>query len=524
MSGHFRRTTRTVVALVALLVVVLPAQVAGSAGAPGAPVAPADAGLDWLAAELAGHDGAIPSPFGGDAKDWGLTIDAVLALAAGGRSGGAEASEATAAVSSGLGSYVTGGDFAPDDRYANALAKALLLERSVGTDLGGAFDVEGELRALEVGDGDEAGRFSDISSYGDFSNGIGHALAITALADTTSGVPADTVDFFLGQQCPAGGFRLYYAGYPLAYDPVTFEPTEVVEDVTCTSDDQIDLDATAFALQALLVAPPSTGTAAAAADAAAYLLDQQQADGSFIGTGAKNTNPTGLAGAALRAAGETAAADAAAAFVASLQHRATCADLGAIAYDAAAFSAGVAADRSQWLRATTQAVLGLGLPAYSGIGTVAPVTAGLTPIACPAVSAPDGGTTGTLTASASSLVAGGSVTVTGAGFHPGELVDATLFSTPIGLGTTTADASGRVSATFVIPADLEPGLHRIELVGRSSGVRASVSLEVTAPATAAATLPATGRHTQVEVSLAVALVAAGSALTGLARRRHLHGS
>ena len=102
--------------------------------------------------------------------------------------------------------------------------------------------------------------------------------------------------------------------------------------------------------------------------AVAYLLDQQQASGGFFGTGAVNTNTTGLAAAALRAAGEDEAADAAAAFIADLQvervrrlrrHR----------LRPAAFDAGIAADRGQWTRATGQGVLGLGLPAYGGIGT-----------------------------------------------------------------------------------------------------------------------------------------------------------
>ena len=61
-----------------------------------------------------------------------------------------------------------------------------------------------------------------------------------------------------------------------------------------------------------------------------------------------------------------------------------CDDFGAVAYDQSAFDAGIAADRGQWTRASAQGALGLGLPAYGGIGTVAPVDAGLDDVSCPA--------------------------------------------------------------------------------------------------------------------------------------------
>lgn len=389
MLVHTRRyprsAARAALALLVALFALVPMSSTASA-AEGDPIPPAEAATGWLAAELAANDGSFPSPFGGGFRDWGLTIDAVLALIAGGHGDDAIAGEAVRAVSDNLAAYATGADFAPDDRYANALAKALLLERSSGTDLGGGFDVEAELRALEQLEGAEAGRFSDVGAT-DFSNGLGQALAVIALDDTTSGVPAAAVRFLLGQQCPAGGFRLYYRGYPLESDPVTFEPTVIVEDATCSTDDQIDPDATAMAIQALLAAPAVPEAPAALDRALAWLQAQQQASGAFVGTGAANTNTTGLAAQALRAAGRGDAADRAAAFVASLQST-SCADFGAIAYDEAALAAGVDADRAQWQRATAQGALALGLPGYAAMGETAPVGAGLALIACAAAPVP----------------------------------------------------------------------------------------------------------------------------------------
>ena len=314
-------------------------------------------------------------------------------------------------------------------------------------------------------DGADLGRFTDTDSlgFGQFANGIGQALAILALDRTAGGVPSEAVDYLLDQQCSDGSFRLYQFGYVLSFGP----PPVTVTTHSCEDPAEGDADATAFALQALLAVPSSTAVSDAVSGAVAFLLGQQQGSGGFFGTGAVNSNTTGLAAAALRAAGEDDAADAGAAFLAALQSDA-CDEFGAIAYDQSAFDAGIAADRGQWTRASAQGALGLGLPAYGDIGTVAPVSAGLEEVACPAVVVEPGAT-----ASAASVIAGGSVTISGVGFAPGETVDATLSSTPVALGSFTADAAGTVEAPVVIPAYIEPGMHTVTLVGQTSGVEAS---------------------------------------------------
>ena len=349
------------------------------------PVPPAAAALDWLAGELAANDGMLTVTFGTDVyPDPGLTIDAILAELAGGRADDPAVVTAVAAVDTATFDYVNQLSAFPLDRAANATAKALLLQEILGADLGDSVDLETDLRALMANTGDEIGRFNDtdLQGYGNYSNGLGQALALLALDRTTGGAPADAVSFLLDQQCSDGSFRLYYFGYVTSFDPF-----ETVGDLTCADPAEGDVDTTALALEALLAVSASPAATAAAEDATDFLLGAQEASGGFSGTGAINANTTGLAAQALRAAGQTSDADAAAAFLAGLQMLA-CADFGALAYDAATFGSGVEADRAQWIRATAQGVLGLGLPSYGTIGSVAPVPAGLDPVACPVAVTP----------------------------------------------------------------------------------------------------------------------------------------
>ena len=99
---------------------------------------------------------------------------------------------------------------------------------------------------------------------------------------------------------------------------------------------------------------------------------------------------------------------------------------------------------------------------------------------------------------------------------------ATLHSTPIDLGTVTADDEGAVTLTFTVPADLEPGVHTVDLVGQTSGTTVSVGFEVqAAPVVGAAPLPVTGATTAAQAGVGVALVALGALLVGAGRRRRV---
>ena len=121
------------------------------------------AALDWLARELRANGWQMPSSFSPTSADWGLTADAVLALAAGGRAQSFAARRTTDNLLAHGRSYVTDIDFGPgNDRYAGPIGKLLLttlVERR------NPFDVDGlnlvkESRARMQTTGAQSGRFS----------------------------------------------------------------------------------------------------------------------------------------------------------------------------------------------------------------------------------------------------------------------------------------------------------------------------------------------------------------------------
>ena len=56
--------------------------------------------------------------------------------------------------------------------------------------------------------------------------------------------------------------------------------------------------------------------------------------------------------------------------------------------------------------------------------------------------------------------------ISGSGFADGTNVDVWMFSTPTLLGNVEVSAEGTLSATYRVPDDVEPGEHRISLVGK----------------------------------------------------------
>lgn len=267
--------------------------------------------------------------------DGGNTIDAILALDGAGV-GQSEAAAATDYLAAHLGDYIgTGGE-----TYAGPTAKALLAFVAQGWDphqVGGT-DLVSTLAGLET----SSGRFSDHSAFGDYSNTIGQALAIIALARAGGTVSTQAVSFLLAQQCSDGGFR-----NDLAVQGCTSDP-----------------DATAFAVQALLTVasstPPTAGAAAAGLD---YLVARQGADGGIASAQSpENANTTGVAAQAFAAGGRASALSEAQGFIAGLQYDCTYqAPLrGGIAFTAAdRAGTGTTTPADSDLRATPQAALGL---------------------------------------------------------------------------------------------------------------------------------------------------------------------
>jgi uncharacterized repeat protein (TIGR02543 family) len=124
---------------------------------------------------------------------------------------------------------------------------------------------------------------------------------------------------------------------------------------------------------------------------------------------------------------------------------------------------------------------------------------------------------------------GGTITVTGKGFWPGEEVHAVLRSTPVGLGTHTADARGGLTFTATVPAGFAAGAHSVTLTGITSGRSAKAPLTVTAAATPASNsngtpvLADTGADVATLLEWAVPLLAIGLCATLAGRRRRRNG-
>ena len=358
--------------------------------------------------------------------------------------------------------------------------------------------------------GADAGRFADKNAFSpDASNGFGQALGLLALQRTTDGVPAAATTFLLAQQCPAGGFRLFYdTGSTLRERRRGRHRRDVAR---------------------------GRGAARGAADRGGLGRERQGCDVAARAAGRddgvvlrhradrepqhQQHRPRGRGPAHGR---RDSAADKGAAYVEGLQ-LASGADDGALAYDHDAFVAapgGVIDDlsRDQWRRATAQAVLALGLPGYGSIVAVPAPTGGGGGGGGPVV-----GGTSKATVSVSSPHAGDRVRLTGGGFRPGESVQLWLHSTPRLLATVRASSAGSVTATVRIPASTSTGRHVLVALGAASGHQATVTVTVRAVVVAApavtggATLPDTGARTVVPAATGVALLLLGALLMGLAR-------
>ena len=319
-----------------------------------------DQGAAWLEGQLT--DGLMYNPNYGGFDDYGLTIDAGLALAA---VGGHESAVAqiTSALADHVDDYVT--PFGGPHSYSGGLAKlASLVGQPAATSFGGQNLVT-ELEGRVADTAPIAGRLEDAGFTpgdqfdDDSANTLGQAYAAKVLAAADSAEADDVTGFLLQQQCASGYFRLGF----------TKDKTDPVQ--SCVEGtDTPDTDATAIAVLQLADQSAEPLVGAAIARAETWLTDQQNDDGSWGGgtsTEAANTNSTGLAAWAL---GDTAASEKAAQWLRDHQSddtdfcTALAGERGAIAYDGAALSTGRSdgiddASSDQWRRASTQAVPGL---------------------------------------------------------------------------------------------------------------------------------------------------------------------
>ncbi|MEA5055762.1 MAG: DUF4430 domain-containing protein [Propionicimonas sp.] len=350
--------------------------------APPAPSVPASvtkaqqAAAAWMAAQLADNKNVLS--YSGS-TDWGLTMDALFALA-GAKVGGKQITATAHALYASGESYI-----GPQNQLASRwpyVAKTALALEIAGIDPT-AFPVGGSTRDLI------ADLRSSIRPDGRWTNSADAfktSLGILALSRTEQGVPASAVTAYQAMAClDTSNANFGSFGYLSG----------------CSG---ADVDTTAMAVQALLAAGVSASDPSVS-NAVAWLGKQQDKDGSFPSPwGPGNTNSGGLAGQALFGAGKTSEALASAAFVQSLQLSCmTAADekvtdaavvkslkaaTGAIAYNADGWSEALeygldATNIDQWRRATAQAILGLGSPTL-GFVSAAGVSPSTPSVVCPA--------------------------------------------------------------------------------------------------------------------------------------------
>jgi hypothetical protein len=116
------------------------------------------------------------------------------------------------------------------------------------------------------------------------------------------------------------------------------------------------------------------------------------------------------------------------------------------------------------------------------------------------------------------------ITITIDGLTPGATYDVSLHSTPIALGTVTANASGVVTYSFTVPASLAAGTHSVQLAGPGGVIAAAFVFQAAAsnPATAAGTgssLANTGFAAASISVLALLMLVVGAGIVFSARRR-----
>lgn len=346
----------------------------------------------WLSKQLV--NGAIPSPFDPSQSDWGLSIDTIIAMHASG-----DAKLATPIVrrldnQKQAENYFTYkgfmGEDGADDRIAGATAKTLVSAEVSGRKprAFGGYNMVQEVKKTVITpalmgpgkrfpwatDPNEVGRISDYgpNTTSNYGNSFGQILAVIGLAGAGAN-DAKVIDKLLWQQCSEGYFRIFYS-----YNSETDKLENCNRGKTSPGGNNSapDRDTTGFAVSALIAAKQAgaTGLDAKIAKAVSWLKGQQKANGGWgggVGTGAPNTNSTGLITQALAGRPGTGSNVSKGASFISLAQATAARDsgnelkgeIGAIAYSRGDYITGKTDGlddvRDSWIRASAQASLGL---------------------------------------------------------------------------------------------------------------------------------------------------------------------
>ncbi|MET3960616.1 hypothetical protein ABIE44_000550 [Marmoricola sp. OAE513] len=336
---------------------------------------PLDQAISYLKNQLV--DDIMLNPAFGGIEDYGLSADVALSLKALGKE--PETVKAIGkAVREHYYSWVTDydsgfGNPSSPTELTGSMAKALVLSQVAGSDPSVYRDkVQADIEDNLYQGAPLTGRIRNINDFvypppdfnpvpGDNANVFGQSFAARALVLADSDDKAAVLDFLLDQQCADGGFR---EKFDASDDP----NQECGAGDTATYGDRIGATATAVINLQAIASEPGVNVTAALASARAWLVTQQNANGSW-GTGTGNANNTGLAAQAL---GETADTAEAAQWLRDFQANDTdaCTGLkkfvGAVALDEDTLTDG----RNEgvpltavgtWQRSTSQVLYGLSL-------------------------------------------------------------------------------------------------------------------------------------------------------------------
>ena len=254
----------------------LTAAATSNAAAATTTTSPSGAAAGWLARQLGGpnHDHYSVSFGGSSFPDAGETIDGLLAMDAA-HVAQTAAGRVTKWLKANAKDYATGSGYTPGTYYPGSLAKLLLAAEAQHANVHnfGGLDLVKELKNEEQPDG--AYLNTGDKSFG--SSPIAQALALIALSHTgslSSWPDAKAIAWLVGQQCGDGSFSSSNQSPPAK---------------TCT-----DVDATAYAAQALLTVHSSAASAALR-----WLGAHRNSDGGFgldtKGNASSNANSTALA-------------------------------------------------------------------------------------------------------------------------------------------------------------------------------------------------------------------------------------
>ncbi|MFI6448228.1 prenyltransferase/squalene oxidase repeat-containing protein [Kitasatospora sp. NPDC050543] len=505
-----RRTSHIAAALLvaaAAAAVAVPTAPASALPSTAVPADAASAAAGWAGRQLTGGT-HVESPFG---PDFGLTADLVLALSAVG-AGKGESAAATDWLAANASSYITGDT--PGDVSAGSAAKLALVAETQHRDPAAFGQLD--LLATLAGRLQPNGRYTDHFTFGgeevsDYSNTFSQSLALLALERRgAQAVPQPAVDFLLASQCADGGFPVAFPDRP----------------ANCGS----DADGTGIVAQALL----AVGRKAEAEKALGWLESRQAPDGGFGGSGptaASNTNSTALATQALRAGGHAGAADKGAAWLLAQQIGCTgkAEDRGAIGYQKPLVDGAT-------LRATAQAIpalAGVPLAAVDGAGAAIglPTLGCAAPSPSPTATATASATaTATATASATatatataSASATASATPTAGPSAPATATTAPGTPTP-GVPTVTGTPVPSATTSRPAPRGLSVGNGGAGGAGDLGGTGYSGTDYAVTATGISGPLASTGSSPLPVAAAATALLLAGGACAGYARRRRTQGS